>query len=228
MPDQKSAEQQPGERDTSVFLNLPYDNSYEDLFLAYIAGVSVFGLTPHAALEDSTSKRRLDRIHELIQGCAYSIHDLSLMKLQVDPKRPRLNMPFELGLAVAEDIGCAKKHRWFIFVKELRSFKGSLSDLDGTDVQIHGGDPAGVFGKLMNIFSSPNIHTSVSQMENTYQMLKMALPLVVESNGATSIFEASVFRQLSAIARSWVSVFAVSDLKENLGRETLSRLKHRK
>ena len=87
----------------SVFLNLPYDSNFESLFLAYIAGVNAFGMTPRATLEISGSKRRLDRIVELIAACPYSIHDLS--RVQRDrraPATPRFNMPFELGLAVAQ------------------------------------------------------------------------------------------------------------------------------
>ncbi len=229
MPNQAPAEQQLAKRNTSVFLNLPYDNSYQDLLLAYIAGVAVFRLTPRAALEDAASTRRLERINTLIQGCAYSIHDLSLMKLQVDPKRPRFNMPFELGFAVAQDVSSANHHRWFIFVKDLNSFKSSLSDLDGTDVQIHNGSPAGVFHKLMNVFSSPDIHVSVGQMQNTYNVLQKWLPKILEDNGATSVFETSVFQQMSAIARSWTSVFSAGDsLKKHLGGETIRRLNHRK
>jgi hypothetical protein len=50
----------------SVFLNIPYDSAFENLYLAYIAGVSSFGLKPRAALEIPSSERRLDRILELI------------------------------------------------------------------------------------------------------------------------------------------------------------------
>jgi hypothetical protein len=46
----------------SVFLNIPYDSAFENLYLDYIAGVSAFGLKPRAALEIPTSQRRLDRI----------------------------------------------------------------------------------------------------------------------------------------------------------------------
>ena len=35
----------------SLFLNIPYDPSFSKLYLAYIAGVSSFGLAPRATLE---------------------------------------------------------------------------------------------------------------------------------------------------------------------------------
>ena len=67
----------PRGRERSVFLNIPYDAGFQRLYLAYIAGISAFGLVPRATLEIPTSERRLDRIIALIDECAYSIHDLS-------------------------------------------------------------------------------------------------------------------------------------------------------
>lgn len=71
---------------TAVFLNFPYDRQFTPLYLAYIAGVCSFGLTPHVALELPGGARRLDRIIELILGCQYSFHDLS--RVELDLRRP--------------------------------------------------------------------------------------------------------------------------------------------
>ena len=46
----------------NAFLNIPYDNQFQNLYLAYISGLSAFGLFPKATLEIPGSKRRLDRI----------------------------------------------------------------------------------------------------------------------------------------------------------------------
>ena len=35
----------------SVFLNIPYDEDFSDLYVAYIAGAASFGLLPRAAIE---------------------------------------------------------------------------------------------------------------------------------------------------------------------------------
>jgi len=83
----------------TAFLNVPYDDRYRDLYFAFIAGLTAFGLDPRATLEVPGGKRRLDRIFELITSCQYSFHDLS--RVQLDRKRPqapRFNMPFELGV----------------------------------------------------------------------------------------------------------------------------------
>ena len=131
----------------TVFLNIPYDPPFSPLFLAYIAGISVFGLVPRATLEIPGSTRRLDRIITLIKSCQYSIHDLSRVELDpTPPATPRFNMPFELGLAVALDAAFPKKrHTWFVFETAQWRMQKSLSDLNGTDVYVHGGTVEGVF-----------------------------------------------------------------------------------
>ena len=49
--------------------------------MAYIVGLTAFGLIPRAMLEIPTSRRRLERILKLIEECTYSIHDLSRVQL---------------------------------------------------------------------------------------------------------------------------------------------------
>src|SRR2546425_6001346 len=100
----------------TAFINVPYDASYESLFLALIAGLSGFGLIPRATLEIPTSARRLNRIVGLLRRCRYSFHDLSRVELDPrPPKTPRFNMPFELGLAVTLEQTRARRHSWFVF-----------------------------------------------------------------------------------------------------------------
>src|SRR5271154_6098865 len=85
----------------AVFLNIPYDDRFENLLLAYIAGITAFGFVPRATLEIPYSQRRLERIIALIASSQYSIHDLSRVQLDpTAPRTPRFNMPFELGLTV--------------------------------------------------------------------------------------------------------------------------------
>ena len=103
-------------RQESAFLNIPYDRRYENLYLAFIAGLCAFGLTPRATIEIPSTKRRLERIIELIQGSEYSFHDLSRVQLDRNsPATPRFNMPFELGLAVDWARGAEPGHEWFVF-----------------------------------------------------------------------------------------------------------------
>ena len=51
----------------SVFLNLPYDSAFENLYLAYVVGLRQLGLTIHAALA-IPNQGRLDTIINLIEA----------------------------------------------------------------------------------------------------------------------------------------------------------------
>jgi hypothetical protein len=71
----------PSVKRDAVFLNIPYDQGFENLLLAYIAGISAFGFAPRATLEIPFSQRRLERIISLIASSQYSVHDLSRVLL---------------------------------------------------------------------------------------------------------------------------------------------------
>src|SRR5271156_2929280 len=128
----------------SAFLNIPYDRNYEPLYLAFIAGLCAFGLVPHATIEIPSTRRRLDRIIQLIRGCRYSFHNLSRVEIDRNsPATPRFNIPFELGLAVDWALGANPKHEWFVFESRAHRLEKSLSDLNGTDPHVHDGTPHG-------------------------------------------------------------------------------------
>lgn len=118
-----------GPNPPNAFLNIPYDDKFEALYLAYIAGIAAYGLTPRATLEVPGGARRLDRIFELIRTCRYSFHDLSRVELDpLRPPTPRFNMPFELGLVVAWEKLHPGEHVWFVFESKKRRLLKSLSD----------------------------------------------------------------------------------------------------
>jgi hypothetical protein len=190
-----------------VFLNIPYDRKFENLFLAYIAGISAFGLWPRATLEIPISSRRLDKIVSLVRKCRYSIHDLSRVESDLNPPRtPRFNMPFELGLAVAHQKGAGTgKHDWFVCEASRFRLAKSLSDLNGTDPFIHDGNIAGVFRELCNIFVRSETQPSMDQMWLIYREIRKNLPEVVRRSGATSLYTARVYRDLGYLANDLAS-----------------------
>ena len=181
---------------------------FRDLYLAFIAGLTAFGLDPRATLEVPGGTRRLDRIFELITSCQYSFHDLSRVQLdRKPPHAPRFNMPFELGLV----LGWLKtsrriNHTWFVFESVSRRVSKSLSDLDGTDPYIHDERPKGVFRELGNALVRSVDQPTVPQMTSIYRNIKMASPLIVKNAGAKSLFEARVFRQLVVLARKYAEL----------------------
>jgi hypothetical protein len=185
-----------------VFLNIPYDEKFENLFLAYIAGISAFGLVPRATLEIPSSSRRLEKILGLIGACRYSIHDLSRVELDAKaPRTPRFNMPFELGLAVAYHRNLrTKKHQWFVCEsKQLRLLK-SLSDLNGTDAHIHDRKIVGVFRELCNMFLPSDRKPTAQQMGQVYRRMRRNLPEILRKSGANSVYTPRVFKDLSVLA----------------------------
>lgn len=139
----------------SVFLNIPYDGRFSRLYLSYIAGLIELGLTPKATLGIPGGTARLDRIFELIKTCRYSVHDLSRVQLDsAPPPTPRFNMPFELGLAIGWAKLNTQRHTWFVYETQNRRAQKSISDLNGTDCNIHKGTPEGVMRELCNAFCS--------------------------------------------------------------------------
>lgn len=192
----------------TAFINIPYDGRFENLYLAFIAGLAAFGLTPRATLEVPGGERRLDRIFDLMTSCQYSFHDLS--RVQLDSKRPRtprFNMPFELGLV----LGWLKtdqksRHTWFVFESRKRRLSKSLSDLDGTDPYVHGETLKGVFRELGNALVRSTDQPTVRQMTTVYRNIRRDAPLIMRDMGSESVFEARVFRQLVVLAGEYSDV----------------------
>lgn len=191
----------------SIFLNIPYDYEFSDLYLAYIAGTTCFGLVPRATLEIPGGQRRLDRILALIRTCPYSLHDLSRVELdRRRPATPRFNMPFELGLTVAWERISRAKHTWFVFESKPQRAEKSLSDLKGSDIYIHNGKPRGVFRELCNAFVRLRSQPTVGGMERVLDGLVKHLPDLRSQSGASSPFEARVFKELVLAARALARV----------------------
>lgn len=185
----------------SVFLNIPYDEPFENLLLAYIAGVSAFGFTPRATLEIPFGQRRLDRILALIQQSQYSIHDLSRVQLDRKPPRtPRFNMAFELGLTVALERTAHPEHSWIVCESVRHRVSKSLSDLNGTDVYVHDGTVSGVFRELGNAFVGTRRQPTVREMSQIYRVLRSQVASVLKKAGARDAFNARVFKELCVLA----------------------------
>ena len=187
-----------------VFLNIPYDKKFERLFLAYIAGISAFGMVPHATLEIPDSSRRLEKILKLARSCEYSVHDLS--RVQLDPAKPRVprfNMPFELGLCVADaNRREGQRQNWFIFEAEANRVDKSLSDLRGTDPKIHGATVRGVLSGLCNVFRRPGKQPTVPQMMQIYKGLRKNQAAILKEAGSDTLYTRRVFADVCVVASS--------------------------
>ena len=187
---------------TRVFLNVPYDTKFERLFLAYIAGISAYGMVPRATLQITDSSRRLEKILSLERSCTYSIHDLS--RVQLDPRKPRVprfNMPFELGLCVSDaNRRTGQKQNWFVFEAVASRLDKSLSDLKGTDPRIHDATVRGVLSGLSNIFRRPGRQPSVPQMLRIYRRLRKNQPAILKRAGSGTLYTRRVFGDVCVAA----------------------------
>lgn len=186
----------------ACFLNIPYDKQFERLYLAYIVGLTAHGFVPRATLGVPRDARRLERIFALIQGCRYSVHDISRIQLDRNaPRAPRFNMPFELGLAVAWASLNPGQHSWIGCDEVSHRPVKSLSDLNGTDFHIHRGTVTGVLNSLCNAFVSRTQRPTVPRMLRVYRMLRRAVPALQAEAGARDLFQARVFDDLVVASR---------------------------
>ena len=180
----------------SVFLNIPYDAQFEELYLAYIVGLTQLGLKINATLA-LPNQDRLKRIVGLIEKSDVSIHDLS--RIELSSGVPRFNMPLELGLALFRSHITKGRHRVFVFEKKAYRVQRSTSDVNGIDPQIHKGRPKGVMAGLRNIFYQSD-STTVPEMLSSFRAVKRKLPELRRNAGSRSLFEAAVFKELTVAA----------------------------
>ena len=181
----------------SVFLNIPYDEAFERLYLAYIVGTTAFRLIPHTTLEIPDTTRRLDRIQTLLHRCRYSIHDLSRVQVsRTAPRIPRFNMPFELGLAVSWSNINPGRHSWFVCDSERHRVLKSISDLAGTDINIHDGRIQGVMRELCNMFVRRSVRPDVTDLMKRYRKLRSVLPQIQRRAGSHTLYEPRVFADI--------------------------------
>ena len=191
----------------AVFLNVPYDKEFSQLYIACIIGLYQLGLVPHLSSEIPGGDRRLNRIVQLIQSCRYSIHDLSRVELSSAPSAaPRFNMPLELGMTITWQLLNPDQHTWFVCESESYRLQKSASDLNGTDPYIHNGTPEGVLRELRNAFPRDR-SPSVPEMLTAYRVADSALNSFLERNGTRNPFDRSVFVdlcRLSSRLAAWI------------------------
>jgi hypothetical protein len=183
-----------------VFLNVPYDEEFSSLYIAYVVGLCQLDLVPHLAAEIPGGDRRLNKISQLIQSCRYSIHDLSRVELSVAPTAvPRFNMPLELGMTITWQELHPKLHTLFVFESESHRLLKSASDLNGTDAYIHGATPEGIFRELRNAFLRDRM-PSVPDMLGVYRFVNNQLNAILLRNGTSNPYSRSVFSELCRLS----------------------------
>jgi hypothetical protein len=178
-----------GRRRDHVFLNVPYDPSYEGVFVALIVAVTAARLVPHCTLEVPSVRDRRERIFGLIEQCGTSVHDISIPD--------RLNMPFELGFAFAVERyrgrGTRGAHEILVLNRDGLEAMRRLSDLNGVDVYGHDLDDrraaAIVFGQLRETGGL----LPVRQLERAVDRVRAATARIVKRHRTKELYELGTF-----------------------------------
>jgi hypothetical protein len=184
-----------------AFINVPYAKRYEKIYLAFIAGAAAYGLVPSAAVHDPSSRFQLDRICELIASAAYSFHDLSWMSLDGKaPRTPRLNMTFELGLAVAFSRSSPREHRWIVFDRVPYRLQKALSDLGGIRPRIYDGTPVGLLRELMSALQREKHRPTLPDLVTIYRAVEVAAR-EIQRTYSRDLFDTRPFDDLRFVAQ---------------------------
>ncbi|HWY78263.1 MAG TPA: hypothetical protein VN281_21790 [Verrucomicrobiae bacterium] len=175
----------------SVFLNVPFDKSYEPLFVALISTLVALGRVPRCVLElPETGDGRLVRILHLIRSCPVSIHDLSRVGLPA-----RFNMPFELGIAVALS-RFSRRHAFVMLERNRLRLQKTLSDVNGIDPGIHGGRIKGVISCVLSHLGKPRGNPLPSQVVRIHRHLWKTVPFLKRTHGRSNVFSRAIFGEL--------------------------------
>jgi hypothetical protein len=114
---------------------------------------------------------RGERLLNLITDCRVSLHDLSRQRTRSG--HPRMNMPFEAGLACAV-AWLGRDHTIFILEAQRYRLQRTLSDLNGTDPYIHGGTPDGMVRAVLEMLRRPHRHVRVTDAQRVVAQLRIS------------------------------------------------------
>jgi len=147
-----------GDYKHNVFVNVPFDPQYVEMFDAIIFTIQDCGFIPRCTKEvKDSSQRRVEVIAKLISECKYGIHDISRTELDEKHMLPRFNMPFELGFFMgAQYFGGSRQKRKvaLILEKTKYSYQKYCSDIAGQDLEAHDNDNVKVVKHIRNWLQS--------------------------------------------------------------------------
>ena len=166
-----------------VFLNVPFDTAYENLFVALISTVVGARLVPRCAVElPERGHGQLSRILSLMERCSLSNHDLS---------RPRrFNMPFELGLAAF--LQRRHHHQFIVMESGLQRGTHTPSDLRSLSPILHGNSPRKLISRLLDNLGG----AKPADVERIYRKLVAVVPAIKADYRTDTIFQKAIFNEL--------------------------------
>lgn len=195
-----AARRRPPKVDPSqVFLNIPYNRSYERVLVALTAALVAVGRVPRLTFQvPEIGEGRLRRIFGLMKSCRVSVHDLSAVGMPV-----RFNMPFELGLACAikEQSG---EHDFLILERKPHRLHRHLSDVGGIDPKIHNGTARGAINAILDVLERPGCNPSTEDVMRLHRQMMALVPAMKRRHGTSDLFSTRVYGEL--VATGWAAM----------------------
>jgi hypothetical protein len=172
-----------------VFLNYPFDPSFDSLSYAMHFGVIAAGLLPVCAKDSGTPDRlRLEMLIDAITNCQYSVHDLSKCRGEGPENLARFNNPIEMGMALFHAFKNQRaEHRCAFFVSTPYIHTSFATDLAGLDPICHDNDAhvlvAGVYDWLRKVVNSTLLNSQPTILvQEKYQDFLLQLGKIRGSN----------------------------------------------
>jgi hypothetical protein len=189
-----------------IFINVPFDDRYERLFVTLFGALIFLGQKPRCVLEvRERGDGRLARIYDLIRACPISIHDLSRVSVPA-----RFNMPFELGLACALKLAAPATYEIVVLESVDYRIDRTLSDYKGRDPLIHHGTCSGIIACLLDVFAT-DLADPFNEIADGTRLLRKFVTLAKRGQNSKTIFRAALLRSLLAEAtelaerRGWIA-----------------------
>lgn len=177
-----------------VFLNVPYEAEYEEIFIAFLSTIVCLGREPIIVAEvPDEGGGRLPRIFDELSNCRVSIHEMGWIK----DGEPRFNMPFELGIAWAlRKTNPRTRHHIIVFEEKSFRLNRTLSDWSGSDPKIHGGSAEKAIGGLLDALARKNVELTVEKVMEIYRKGCLLAKEIKKENHSEDLYSARAFRNL--------------------------------
>jgi len=195
----------------SVFINCPFDRTYNRFFESIVFAVYASGFVPRCALEiDDGTEVRFNKICRIVEECDYGIHDISYARIDPRTKLARFNMPLELGLF----LGCKRyggqmhaKKACLILDHSSYRYRSFVSDISGQDIHSHDNRVPRLITVVSDWLRSRSRRSNIPGGKTIFKryiefqkaMTKICRRMGIERRELT-------FVDFSAIVRSWLKV----------------------
>jgi TIR domain len=188
----------------NVFLNFPFTQTSNPLFLAVVFTVHALGFRPRSVLEIAKSgSSRFPKIFTLISECKFGIHDLSLTS--------KLNVAYKLGAFMgAQRFESSRNRPRFCLILDSHPYRYQkyLSDIAGGDVASHNNRPSvavRIVRDWLRSTTGAKDMPSGQALFSFYGRFKKQLPAICKASKLSE--DALTFLDYSYIVSKWLTTW---------------------